>query len=171
MLFIDSCSGHTSLALHDLQLSQFPPGPDTWQPVTPPAVVFSLDLAATHAPIPETARTVTRVTAGAECGEGGAECDAVLMWWDCWTDPAHSILLSCAPRHASHHAPDTELPWRDHWMQAIYYPKWVHITNYFPIYYKHIVNQQSMTLLSVSKSVIDHFRGVWRLGFQILSSL
>ena len=147
MLFIDSCSGHTSLALHDLQLSQFPPGPDTWQPVTPPAVVFSLDLAATHAPIPETARTVTRVTAGVECGEGGAECDAVLMWWDCWTDPAHSILLSCAPRHASHHAPDTELPWRDHWMQAIYYPKWVLIIPYlFLTYRETAINDSALCL-------------------------
>ena len=35
-------------------------------------------------------------------------------------DPAKTVLLSCAPVWA-HPSPKT-LPWRDHWMQAIYYP-------------------------------------------------
>ena len=51
-------------------------------------------------------------------------CDAVFMWWDTWTDPDCSILLSCAPSWAHHNlAMGAELPWRDHWMQAIYYPR------------------------------------------------
>ena len=108
-------SGHTSLSLHDVQLSQF--SPDQWTPLTPPTIVFSMDLTCRDADIPETDRSVTRLTS-LDTGH----CDAVLMWWDCWTDPAHTILLSCAPRHASHHPADQELPWRDHWMQAIYYP-------------------------------------------------
>ena len=46
------------------------------------------------------------------------------MWWDTWTDPDCSILLSCAPSWAHHNlAMGAELPWRDHWMQAIYYPR------------------------------------------------
>ena len=46
------------------------------------------------------------------------------MWWDTWTDPDCSILLSCAPSWAHHNlARGADLPWRDHWMQAIYYPR------------------------------------------------
>ena len=110
--------GHTSLSLHDVQLTQFPR--DLWAPVTEPVVVFSLDLAAREGPIPVTERIVSRVTSS---HEDEASCDAVMMWWDCWADPQQTILLSCAPRWASHHPADQELPWRDHWMQAIYYPK------------------------------------------------
>ena len=110
--------GHTSLSLHDVQLSQFPA--HLWSPVTEPVVVFTMDLAAREAPIPVTDRTVRSM---ASLHEGEASCDAVLMWWDCWADPQQTILLSCAPRWASHHPADKELPWRDHWMQAIYYPK------------------------------------------------
>ena len=35
-------------------------------------------------------------------------------------DPAKTVLLSCAPVWA--HPSPKKLPWRDHWMQAIYYP-------------------------------------------------
>lgn len=34
-------------------------------------------------------------------------------------DPDGEIVLSCAPKWAR--MPDEECPWRDHWMQAVYY--------------------------------------------------
>ena len=45
--------------------------------------------------------------------------------WDCWTDPDCSVLLSCAPSFASPHLDKSkdQIPWRDHWMQAVYYPQ------------------------------------------------
>ena len=107
--------GHSSLALHDLQLSQF--SPDLWRPVTRPEIVFTMDLACRSGDIPCSERVVRRLVS-----ERSGECDAVLMWWDCWTDPDNTILLSCAPSWASPH-PLESLPWRDHWMQAVYYPR------------------------------------------------
>ena len=109
-----STSGHSSLALHDLQLSQL--DGELWQPVTRPEVVFTMDLACRQGDLPMTERTVSQLVS-----ERSGPCDAVMMWWDCWTDPDQTILLSCAPSWASHHPPHS-LPWRDHWMQAIYYP-------------------------------------------------
>jgi len=54
--------------------------------------------------------------------------DAIFFWWDLKMNESGSILLSCAP-HWEH--PDTDsslpettrrnaIPWRDHWMQAIF---------------------------------------------------
>lgn len=111
-----SSNGHTSLSLHDVQLTQF--SQNLWTRITEPRVVFSMDLSCKEGQIPKTDRVVSLFTA-----EMDGRCDAVFMWWDCWTDPQKKILLSCAPRWASHHPIDKELPWRDHWMQAIYYPK------------------------------------------------
>jgi len=104
----------TSLALHDLQLAEFPR--EDFTPLSRPVMVFELDLACRAGPLPEDDQAVVTLAA-----EASGTCDAVFMWWDCWTDPGRTILLSCAPPWASHHA--GELPWRDHWMQAIYYPK------------------------------------------------
>ena len=46
----------------------------------------------------------------------------VFMWWDLIMDMHGDIVLSCAPVWA-HPSAETgaELPWRDHWMQAVYY--------------------------------------------------
>ncbi|KAB7497129.1 Protein arginine N-methyltransferase 7, partial [Armadillidium nasatum] len=54
-------------------------------------------------------------------------CDAVFMWWDLKMDPQREIILSCAPlwdhplTKGNSVAKSSEIPWRDHWMQAIYY--------------------------------------------------
>ena len=74
-------------------------------------MVFELDLACRAGPLPEDDQAVVTLAA-----EASGTCDAVFMWWDCWTDPGRTILLSCAPPWASHHT--GELPWRDHWMQV-----------------------------------------------------
>jgi protein arginine N-methyltransferase 7 len=48
--------------------------------------------------------------------------DVVFMWWDLVMDVNGKVILSCAPAWAR---PLTEsknvLPWRDHWMQGVYY--------------------------------------------------
>jgi len=106
---------YSSLALHDLQLSQL--DETLFSPVTNPIVVFEFDLACRKSSIPMDDQSVTTVKA-----LSSGSCDAVFMWWDCWTDPDKTILLSCAPKWANRH-PAEELPWRDHWMQAVYYPK------------------------------------------------
>ena len=111
-----SSSAGSSLALHDLQLSQLDPSEFT--PLTDPVVVFQMDLACKEAPIPLTEQKVTTSPAIAS-----GSCDAIFMWWDCWTDPDCSVLLSCAPSFATHHPDKHKIPWRDHWMQAIYYPQ------------------------------------------------
>ena len=69
----------------------------------------------------------------------GGPSSAVFMWWELKMDPARKITLSCAPHWAhpkgtssmpkqvpsssigfSHD--DKTVPWRDHWMQSVYYP-------------------------------------------------
>lgn len=70
----------------------------------------------------------------------GGIAQAIFMWWDLKMDEDGEILLSCAP-HWAH--PDYErlkeenteniptqnvIPWRDHWMQAVYYlPEQTHV--------------------------------------------
>lgn len=61
----------------------------------------------------ESQEVVTAIASG--------RCDAVFMWWDLEMDTKNKVLLSCAPSWA-HPEPDN-LQWRDHWMQAIYFPK------------------------------------------------
>jgi protein arginine N-methyltransferase 7 len=52
----------------------------------------------------------------------GGVAQVVFMWWDLMMDVNEQVILSCAPVWAH---PLSEsghvLPWRDHWMQAVYY--------------------------------------------------
>ncbi|PNF30102.1 hypothetical protein B7P43_G03130 [Cryptotermes secundus] len=46
----------------------------------------------------------------------------VFMWWDLVMDPDGEVILSCAPIWARPLTDNNDvLPWRDHWMQAVYY--------------------------------------------------
>jgi protein arginine N-methyltransferase 7 len=46
----------------------------------------------------------------------------VFMWWDLVMDLDGEVVLSCAPIWAHPLSEVTDvLPWRDHWMQALYY--------------------------------------------------
>ncbi|XP_023340534.1 protein arginine N-methyltransferase 7 isoform X2 [Eurytemora carolleeae] len=103
-----------NLMLHDVQLSEL--DETLFTPLSPPTQVFHFDLACRSAPIPTKETTQNRFEA-----INSGECTAVFMWWDCFTDPDNQILLSCAPKWI-HHDPKN-MPWRDHWMQAIYYPQ------------------------------------------------
>ncbi|XP_067929621.1 protein arginine N-methyltransferase 7-like isoform X2 [Watersipora subatra] len=48
-------------------------------------------------------------------------CHAFFMWWDLDMDMRGDVQLSCAP-HWEHPLPFDKIQWRDHWMQAIFYP-------------------------------------------------
>lgn len=52
--------------------------------------------------------------------EKTGRCDAVFFWWDLHMDDMGNINLSCAPWW--HHEKSKDQPWRDHWMQAVYFP-------------------------------------------------
>lgn len=49
-----------------------------------------------------------------------ATCHAVVMWWELEMNQCDSIHLSCAPYWA--HPSGRTQPWRDHWIQAVYFP-------------------------------------------------
>lgn len=49
------------------------------------------------------------------------ECHAILFWWDLEMDNKGPVVLSCAPSWIH---PEGKLqPWRDHWLQAVYFPR------------------------------------------------
>ena len=104
------CGGAPSL--HDLQLDQLPQ--HTFKALTKPHRVFRFDFSG-KTPL-EFDRTSVITTDVLDTGR----IDAVLMWWDLEMEAQGEIILSCAPRW-SHPTPEN-MQWRDHWMQAIYYP-------------------------------------------------
>ncbi|XP_043198257.1 protein arginine N-methyltransferase 7-like [Amphibalanus amphitrite] len=110
---------HGAAAVHDLQLSQL--SSSDFTALSQPVPVFGFDWT-NRTPIVFDRTSVARVEA---VNSGTAH--AVFMWWDITMDPAGEVLLSCAPYWAH---PDTQgrtgsgpedIPWRDHWMQAVYY--------------------------------------------------
>ncbi|XP_059614416.1 protein arginine N-methyltransferase 7 [Phlebotomus argentipes] len=117
------CPGSTSL--HEIQLNQLPS--DAFRTLTEPQAVFTFDLSG-KSELENDRRSVVEVKS-----QRAGTAQAVFMWWDLRMDEEGAILLSCAPFWAH---PDFErlkseasprkplpnvIPWRDHWMQAIYY--------------------------------------------------
>ncbi|XP_052231966.1 protein arginine N-methyltransferase 7-like isoform X1 [Dreissena polymorpha] len=104
------CGGAPSL--HDLQLDQLPE--DKFTKLSEPFKVFSFDFTGQSPLLADrtTKSSVEMIVSGS--------VDAVFMWWDLEMDPEGEITLSCAP-HWAHPTPHN-MQWRDHWMQAIYYP-------------------------------------------------
>ncbi|XP_071086920.1 protein arginine N-methyltransferase 7-like [Haliotis cracherodii] len=107
---VSQCGGAPSL--HDLQLDQLPP--QQFTPLSAPLMVFRFDFNCKGG-LKSDRRSEVTVSA-----DDDGTVDAIFMWWDCEMDPKGEITLSCAPRWA--HPDGSDLPWRDHWMQAIYYP-------------------------------------------------
>lgn len=105
-----SCGG--APALHDLQLHELPQS--LFQVLSMPLHVFRFDFSGTH-PLKfdnQSSKTFEALHAG--------QTDGIFMWWDLEMDTKNKINLSCAPGWG--HPRPEELQWRDHWMQAIYYP-------------------------------------------------
>ncbi|KAG1701356.1 Protein arginine N-methyltransferase 7 [Nymphon striatum] len=109
--YISNCSG--AAAVHDIQLTELPR--DEFQIITKPSAVFTFDFSGKE-PILFKKHTVTDIPV-----EESGKCQAIFMWWDLQMDLDAEIILSCAPIWA--HPTPNNMQWRDHWMQAIYYPE------------------------------------------------
>ena len=120
---VKSCYG--AAALHDIQLTQFPH--NAFRPLLPPQPIFRFDFSG-KVPLLYDKKTCLHVKASST---GTAQ--AIFMWWDLNMDVDNQVLLSCAPvwEHPDAKKLQDEglslteiadlIPWRDHWMQAIYY--------------------------------------------------
>ncbi|KAG5338171.1 ANM7 methyltransferase, partial [Acromyrmex heyeri] len=129
---IQACSG--AAAVHDMQLSRLPR--DTFVPLLPAQPIFKFDWSGKKPLLNnEKASLLTQ-----PIKNGTAH--AIFMWWDLNMDTDNQLLLSCAPVWEHPNVPDNMkkdvsclqkmvdlIPWRDHWMQAVYYlPEEVSIT-------------------------------------------
>ncbi|KAK3086794.1 hypothetical protein FSP39_023581 [Pinctada imbricata] len=107
---ISECAGAPSL--HDLQMDQLPQ--DKFDIICDPVQVFSFDFTG-KSPLPKDEKSVVSVMSRIN-----GQVDGIFMWWELRMDTVGDIMLSCAPGWA--HPNIQELQWRDHWMQAVYYP-------------------------------------------------
>ncbi|KAK0167741.1 hypothetical protein PV327_001609 [Microctonus hyperodae] len=118
---INTCSG--SSAVHDVQLSQLPE--TSFRSLHYAEKIFIFDWSSNQRLIFDDRKTIplSVITSGTT--------HALFMWWDLIMDDDEEILLSCAPiwqhpdaatEYKSKSSDTSQLiPWRDHWMQAIYY--------------------------------------------------
>ncbi|XP_058066813.1 protein arginine N-methyltransferase 7 [Anopheles bellator] len=119
------CRG--SSAVFDVQLSQLPVG--SYRVLAEPVPVFRFEWS--NLKELKLQRTVKSVCHARNAGFP----QAVFMWWELTMDAAAEELLSCAPywSHPDYDRlrnetsrirrvpPSNVIPWRDHWMQAIYF--------------------------------------------------
>uniref|UniRef100_A0A8B9KH93 Protein arginine N-methyltransferase n=1 Tax=Astyanax mexicanus TaxID=7994 RepID=A0A8B9KH93_ASTMX len=102
------CAGTPSVC--DIQLSQVPPSAFT--PIGPLCTMFSVDFS----------RMVSSAPCSYSCKftvQAGGRAQVVLSWWDLDMDPSGSIVCSMAPKWT--YSEPREYPWRDHWMQSVYF--------------------------------------------------
>ncbi|XP_046968729.1 protein arginine N-methyltransferase 7 [Vanessa cardui] len=111
------CAG--SAAVHDIQLSQVPR--EAFKELSDQIPIFYYDWSG-HSSI-DMKRTVQQLFTVTNTGKA----QMIFMWWELNMDPEGKICLSCAPWWAhpdanlSSESPKDTIPWRDHWMQAVYY--------------------------------------------------
>ncbi|KAJ1529336.1 hypothetical protein ONE63_006126 [Megalurothrips usitatus] len=112
-LDVASCPG--AAAVHDIQLSQL--SPELFKTILPPEPVFRFDYSG-RSPVIRDRSTVQVLKAACD-----GTAHAVFMWWDLVMDTKGEVILSCAPfwAHPSNAKSPNDIPWRDHWMQAVYY--------------------------------------------------
>ncbi|KAF5305598.1 hypothetical protein FQR65_LT07678 [Abscondita terminalis] len=111
--------------VHDIQLSQL--SKQLFKEIIPPQIVAQFHWGKKESYCVDSDCNVFSVTAASS---GTAQ--VVFMWWDLIMDTENKIILSCAPYWAhplKKLNPDLtsfDIPWRDHWMQAVYYlPQYV----------------------------------------------
>lgn len=115
---IKNCPGNA--AVHDLQASQLPS--HLIKPIVAPQAVLNFDFSG------KTPFIFQRSTVSTLKAQRDGTANAVIMWWDLKMDIDNKITLSCAPIWAHPDRHMGQIPWRDHWMQALYYfPKEVHV--------------------------------------------
>uniref|UniRef100_A0A336L2X3 Protein arginine N-methyltransferase n=1 Tax=Culicoides sonorensis TaxID=179676 RepID=A0A336L2X3_CULSO len=114
-----NCPGEVTV--HDLQLSQLTES--SFRALSEPIAVFDFDFSGADA-IEKQRKSIKTIKI---LQTGLAQ--AVFMWWDLKMDVDKKVVLSCAPYWAhpdfdvnkSNDLPQNDIPWRDHWLQAIYY--------------------------------------------------
>ncbi|XP_024947439.1 protein arginine N-methyltransferase 7 isoform X2 [Cephus cinctus] len=118
---IKTCSGVS--AVHDLQLTYLPQS--SFRPLLPPLPIFRFNWSgATPLKFNESVSICAKSIAS-------GVAHAVFMWWELDMDMDGQVLLSCAPvwehpesklsKNLSLDQLADRIPWRDHWMQAVYY--------------------------------------------------
>ncbi|XP_049811197.1 protein arginine N-methyltransferase 7-like isoform X1 [Schistocerca nitens] len=113
-----TCPG--AAAVHDIQLSQF--SQKEFTTIVAPTRVLSFDWSG------QTQLHATRSTKVEVKAEVSGTAQMVFMWWELLMDDEGTVKLTCAPAWA--HPDGVKQPWRDHWMQAVYYlPKELTVTN------------------------------------------
>ncbi|XP_044290062.1 protein arginine N-methyltransferase 7 [Varanus komodoensis] len=105
---MENCPGAPSV--YDIQLNQVPLHDFT--ALSEVVKMFSIDFS-------------KRVSRASACYTvqlktiASGKAQVVLSWWDVDMDPAGSIKCTMAPRWAQ--AASEDIPWRDHWMQCVYF--------------------------------------------------
>ncbi|XP_039963588.1 protein arginine N-methyltransferase 7 [Bactrocera tryoni] len=117
------CKGDA--AVHDMQLSQL--SLEKFVPLTKPAEIFEFDFnRKSKTPVPVQRQQLLEMIALQP-----GSTDLIFYWWDISMYSGDNLVLSCAPywAHPDYKSRNDIIPWRDHWMQAIYYiPKPQHIS-------------------------------------------
>lgn len=120
---ITECKG--TAELHDLQLNQFPT--HHFRELIPPTAVFEFDFSGKSVIQNEELRRI-----GVN-GRTSGTAQAFFMWWVLKMDQEGEIRIDCAPHWAhedfarlKNERPgclpiQNVIPWRDHWMQAVFY--------------------------------------------------
>lgn len=119
---MQECPGEATV--HDLQLSQLTEG--SFRALTDPIAVLDFDFSGKE-PLEKNRKKVNAV----KCIQTGL-AHGVFMWWDLKMDVDEKVTLSCAPYwvHPDFDStklstpdclPQNSIPWRDHWLQTIYY--------------------------------------------------
>lgn len=105
---VGRCAGAHSVC--DIQLGQV--DPSSFTPLGPVLSMFSVDFS--RAVSSSFQSHSSQFSAGSR-----GRAQVVLSWWDLDMDPAGSIVCSMAPSW-TYPEPRTA-PWRDHWMQSVYF--------------------------------------------------
>lgn len=110
-------------AVHDIQLSQFPS--THFRTIISPIPIFHFDWSGKLEIPKQRCELQTKII------ENNGLAQVIFVWWDLKMDPDEKIILSCAPYWAhpdvvnlteqSHVPMKDVIPWRDHWMQAVYF--------------------------------------------------
>ncbi|KAI1709392.1 ribosomal protein l11 methyltransferase (PrmA) domain-containing protein [Ditylenchus destructor] len=104
----EDCSG--SPAVFDIQVSEVQESLKEFRRVGDPQIVFSFNFEDPESIVYNGSRTVEFSS------KIDGSMDAVVMWWDLNMDGGSDNFISMAPNWI-----DKESPWRDHWMQAVYF--------------------------------------------------
>ncbi|KAF6724501.1 Protein arginine N-methyltransferase 7 [Oryzias melastigma] len=105
---VSRCAGAHSVC--DVQLSQVSPA--SFTPLSPVCSMFSVDFSK---PVSSAFQTHSSQFVARGSGRG----QVVLSWWDLHMDPAGDVVCSMAPSWM--YADPKGAPWRDHWMQSVYF--------------------------------------------------